>query len=330
MSPPVIKPSNFSLQLAMYMEAAAIGTVPVGLENGRVIFENSGSDVADLQNIIVTDPKADDIEIVPIVEAGSARGPKSIYTRFMEEVAFVQGVADANLKRGKGKGNFRRDAEVSEEWAQKFFSLPEEQMGTMDAALAFLESAFLYTRFHQFDDLRKAKELFTNAAICFAKMKRYTTAAIAYELGEEMLRSFDEQTPTRNILHHMAAKAWLASLDEYREPDSERMRIFRALVHNSFVLTKGTRKELFRSLAEMDFRDESLYEYYSNNVRLAYVMSNDVDITGFEWRAVKEVLESALSVWGTLEESGFDIAESLTGLSLAAEAFSQGGTQFVM
>jgi len=330
MSPSILKPVNFPTELAMYMDVAGIGTVPAGLKDGHVVFGPPGSDPAKLPKIIEVKPDRECARLAEIVRMGSAKGPSSDIGRFMEEVRAVQGVADRTVRRDDRKGNFRREAERSYEEARALMALPQEATDWQAAAATFLQSALLYTKFHRFEDLIRSKELFMSAGIAFANMGRQTAAAICDELAAEMITPFRELTPVRNELRAMAAGSWLRSLDEYFEPDSVRFRLLRALVHLTTASDKKMRQQLITALAAQDFEDGSFLEFHSNNIRLAYAISNDDEVRAYEWRTVAESLKGAALAWEGLEGVEFDIAEPLMRLAGAAESFSQGGTQFIM
>ncbi len=330
MSPSILKPVNFPIELSMYMEVAGIGTVPTGLEDGHVVFGLPGSNPAQLPNIVEVSPHRECAGLAELVRMGNAKGPLSNIERFMDEVKAMQGVADQTVRRDDRKGNFRKEAERSYERARALMALPQGETDERVAARTFLESALLYTSFHRFEDLVRSKELFMNAGIAFANMGRHTASAISYELAAKVITPFGELTPVGNKLRAMAAESWLGSLDEYFEPDSMRFRVFRALVHLSTASVKKTRQQLIMALAAQDFEDSSFYEFHSNNIRLAHAISNDDEVKGYEWRAVAEWLKGAAIAWDGLDEAKFDIAEPLMRLAGAAEAFSKGGIQYVM
>ena len=333
MSPSVVTPLNFPQQLAMYMDAAGIGGMVIGLEDGKIVFGESQPSQTEPQKIIETDPRKDAARIFPMVGKGSSSGLSASYSRFMDEVGFVQGVADATVRRKDRKGNFRKDAEAAYGEVENLRAQSGGVPVSEDAARAFLESAFLYTSFRKREDHIQAKDLFVESAEIFFGLKRHTVSAILYELAETMLSPYMELTLERNRLHETAAEAWLASLGEYSEHDSARFRIFRALTHLSFMPNRKVSQELLGELANLDFKDDNFYEFYSNNLRRAHAIANDMEIEPFEWMDVKVALEGAAMVWDMLEETegvGFNMVEPLMKLSRASAEFARGQKQFVM
>jgi hypothetical protein len=329
MSSTIITPANFAPNLAMYMDAAAIGRVAAGIEDGRIVFNGHGSEWAELDRIVEFNPGADRISVAAAVERGNSSGIKSNISRILGEANYIQDIADATVRRKDRKGNFRREAETSFEWAQKFTGLPEEELGTRDAVEAFLESAFLYTSFSRLEDRTRSYDLFMLAAKAFTKMKRHTAAAIVYELAWQILKPYREEALTVLKLRRKSGEAWLASIEEYLEPDSVRYRVFRGLVHSSFMPSRKTVQELLLALSNQDFEDDNFYDGYANHIRRAYTITNHDEVERHEWRTVKELLEGAALTWNQLEGMEVDISESLMQLARAAEDFAVGKDQYI-
>lgn len=327
MSSTIITPGNFAPNLAMYMDAAAIGRVATSLEDGRIIFDGIDSEPVKLERIIELNPRAENIDISMAVEKGNSNGVKSDISKILGEVNYIQGVADATVRRKDRKGNFRKETSLSYDWASKFFALPEEELGKGDAAEAFLESAFFYTSFRRFEDRTRAYDLFMSAAKCFTLMKKHTAAAIVCELAWEMLKGLREEALTVLKLRRMAAEAWLASVDEYVEPDSLRFRIFRGLIHSRFMSSRRVIQGLLLAIANHEFVSNNLYEAHANDIRQAYTISNHGDVKEYEWRKVNELLMSASLAWKGLESAEVDISESLMQLAMAARDFVEGRDQ---
>jgi len=330
MSSAVITPIDFAPNLAMYMDAAAIGRLATGLEGGRVVFDGLDSGPTELERLVEYRRGADRIELARMIERGSSNASKGDISKIFGEVGYVQGIADATVRRKERKGNFRKEAETSFEWARKFSGLPKEDLGTREASGAFLEAAFFYTSFNKFEDRTRAYDLFISAAESLKRMKRHTAAAVVYELAWEMLREYREEALTVFKLRRDATEAWLASIDEYIEPDSLRFRAFRGLVHSSLMPSRRAIQELLLALANQDFEDDAFYEGYANHIRGAYVISNHEAVERHEWRAVKELLEGAAIMWDELEGAEIDISEPLMQLARAAEDFASGRDQHIV
>jgi len=339
MSPSIVTPANLAQHLGMFMDAAEMGMVPAKLAEGKILFNGSGSDPAELPRIIETDPRAGnqdsmaaDARLASLVKAGTGRGTRAQFRGILREVRVVQWIADQTVRRKDRKGNFRKEAEASLDLLNEFKGAPAGELD-WHAAELFLASAFLYTSLQRPADRIRSKDLFVRSASIFKGQRRHTIRAVLYELAALSIEGISKLRLAQNGLKEEAARAWLDSFGEYDEHDSARFRIFRALVHLSVTGAGDVKQELFEKLSSVDFEDDNFYDFYADNIRQAYVIASDPEVMRYQWRIVMEVLEGAAMVWEMLEETEameFDMIEPLMRLARAAEAFLGGATQFIM